>query len=64
VSDFTDIFLFSLETQHSIGYGTREITPECPMAMIIMSIQSIFGTLIEAFMVGLVFAKLSKPNKR
>ena len=47
VDDFTTIFLFSLETQHSIGYGTREITKECASAMILMSLQSIFGTLVS-----------------
>jgi potassium inwardly-rectifying channel subfamily J len=64
VDDFTTVFLFSLETQHSIGYGTREITSECASTMILMSIQSIFGTLIEAFMVGLVFSKLAIPKQR
>jgi hypothetical protein len=49
VGDFTDIFLFSLETQHSIGYGTREITKQCASAMILMSVQSIFGTLVRKF---------------
>ena len=32
--------------------------------MVIMSTQSVIGCLIQAFMVGLVFAKLSTPNKR
>eukprot|EP00095_Tigriopus_kingsejongensis_P006162 maker-scaffold40_size501252-snap-gene-2.14 protein:Tk06162 transcript:maker-scaffold40_size501252-snap-gene-2.14-mRNA-1 annotation:"hypothetical protein DAPPUDRAFT_311738" len=57
-------FLFSLETQHTIGYGTRQTSTECPMAMAVMSTQSVLGCLIQAFMVGLVFAKLSTPNKR
>lgn len=57
-------FLFSLETQHTIGYGTRQTSTECPMAMFVMSTQSVLGCLIQAFMVGLVFAKLSTPNKR
>ena len=64
VDGFAASFLFSLETQHTIGYGTRQTTTECVEAMIIMSTQSILGCLIQAFMVGLVFAKLSTPNKR
>ena len=36
---FASIFLFSLETQHTIGYGTRQTTTECPTAMIIVSLQ-------------------------
>ena len=36
---FAACFLFSLETQHTIGYGTRQTTTECPDAMFIMSVQ-------------------------
>ncbi len=61
---FAASFLFSLETQHTIGYGSRQTTTECVEAMVVMSTQSILGCLIQAFMVGLVFAKLSTPNKR
>ena len=64
VFDFTSCFLFSLETQHTIGYGTRQTTTECPQAIIIMSLQSVLGCLIQAFMVGLVFSKLSRPRNR
>merc|ERR1719167_2096560 len=61
---FAACFLFSLETQHTIGYGTRQTTTECPDAMIVMSLQSVLGCLIQAFMVGLVFSKLSRPRNR
>ena len=64
IEDFASCFLFSLETQHTIGYGSRQTTNECVSAMIVMSIQSIVGCLIQAFMVGLVFAKLSRPKHR
>ncbi len=64
IDGFAAAFLFSLETQHTIGYGSRQTTTECTEAMIVMSTQSIIGCLIQAFMVGLVFAKLSTPNKR
>ena len=39
VDGFASCFLFSLETQHTIGYGTRQTTTECPDAMILMSVQ-------------------------
>ena len=39
VHDFSSCFLFSLETQHTIGYGTRQTTTECPDAMILVSLQ-------------------------
>jgi potassium inwardly-rectifying channel subfamily J len=64
IDSFAAAFLFSLETQHTIGYGSRQITTECAAAMVVMSTQSIIGCLIQAFMVGLVFAKLCTPNNR
>ena len=64
VYDFASAFLFSLETQHTIGYGSRQSTTECVDLIIICSTQSVIGCLIQAFMVGVVFAKLSVPNKR
>ena len=47
VSDFTSCFLFSLETQHTIGYGGRATTEQCSMAIIVMSLQSILGVVIQ-----------------
>ena len=39
VDGFASSFLFSLETQHTIGYGSRQTTTECPLAMLVVSIQ-------------------------
>ncbi|XP_053211052.1 G protein-activated inward rectifier potassium channel 3-like [Panonychus citri] len=64
IDSFTSAFLFSIETQHTIGYGGRLPTTECPEALIIMCIQSITGVMIQCFVVGFVFAKLSRPKKR
>ncbi|CAG9824633.1 unnamed protein product [Phaedon cochleariae] len=64
IRGFTSAFLYSIETQHTIGYGGRVITEECPEAIFVMCIQSIAGVMIQAFMVGVVFAKLSRPKKR
>jgi potassium inwardly-rectifying channel subfamily J len=64
IDGFASCFLFSLETQHTIGYGSRQTTTECTEAMIVMSLQSVLGCLIQAFMVGLVFSKLSRPSSR
>jgi potassium inwardly-rectifying channel subfamily J len=64
IDGFASCFLFSLETQHTIGYGSRQTTTECPEAMVLMSLQSVLGCLIQAFMVGLVFSKLSRPSSR
>ncbi|CAG0878661.1 unnamed protein product [Darwinula stevensoni] len=64
IYSFTSCFLFSVETQHTIGYGFRYTTERCPEAIFIMCMQSIAGVMIQAFMVGIVFAKLSRPKKR
>ncbi|XP_035433076.1 G protein-activated inward rectifier potassium channel 3 isoform X1 [Spodoptera frugiperda] len=64
VNSFTGCFLFSVETQHTIGYGSRTTNEECPEAIFVMCLQSIVGVFIQAFMVGLIFAKLARAKKR
>ncbi|XP_011253068.1 uncharacterized protein LOC105249358 isoform X2 [Camponotus floridanus] len=64
IFSFTSCFLFSIETQHTIGYGSRSTTEECPEAIFVMCIQSISGVMIQAFMVGIVFAKMTRPKQR
>ncbi|KAI5728835.1 hypothetical protein M8J77_021876 [Diaphorina citri] len=64
VNSFASSLLFSIETQHTIGYGSRSTTTECPEAIWLMCVQSIVGTIIQAFMTGLVFAKVARPKQR
>nr|XP_012224303.1 PREDICTED: uncharacterized protein LOC105673332 isoform X3 [Linepithema humile] len=64
IFSFTSCFLFSIETQHTIGYGGRSTTEECPEAIFVMCIQSVSGVMIQAFMVGIVFAKMTRPKQR
>ena len=64
IHNFKSCFLFSLETQHTIGYGGRQTTEECPAAIAVMSFQSVIGVIIQACMVGTIFAKLTRPKKR
>ena len=81
IDGFASCFLFSLETQQTIGYGSRQTTTNCPDAMLVMSVQvpsqylsrlklslpllkAVLGCIIQAFMVGLVFSKLSRPRNR
>lgn len=64
VSSWTSAFLFSLETQTTIGYGGRQITPDCPEGVVCLIIQCIIGLLISSTMLGLIFAKVSRPHKR
>lgn len=53
-----------METQETIGYGDKYITAKCPEAVIILQMQTLVGLLIDAFMLGLTFAKLSRPRER
>ncbi|XP_055376730.1 G protein-activated inward rectifier potassium channel 3-like, partial [Condylostylus longicornis] len=64
VRSFKSAFLFSVETQHTIGYGNRYMNEKCLEAIFVMCLQCITGVIIQAFMVGIVFAKLSRPKKR
>nr|XP_009859945.1 ATP-sensitive inward rectifier potassium channel 12-like isoform X2 [Ciona intestinalis] len=61
---FTSSFLFSLETQTTIGYGFRVVTEECPFTVFMVVVQSVFGCILDAFMIGLIMAKISRPKKR
>lgn len=48
----------------TIGYGDKFITTKCPEAVIVLQLQSLVGLLIDAFMLGLIFTKLSRPRER
>ena len=45
-------------------YLCRATTEECPVAIIVMSTQSIMGVIIQACMAGIIFAKFTVPRKR
>jgi len=64
VRDFTGCFLFSLETQHTIGYGYRYISDSCLGGVVLICFQSIIGLVIQALMVSVVYTKLARPKKR
>ncbi|CDQ62653.1 unnamed protein product [Oncorhynchus mykiss] len=64
VYGLTTAFLFSLETQTTIGYGVRAVTPQCPGAVALIIIQTLIGALIHCFMCGIIVSKISLPKKR
>lgn len=64
VYGLTSSFLYSLETQTTIGYGGRAITPICPGAVAVLIIQSLVGAIINCFMCGVILSKISLPKKR
>lgn len=56
--------LYSIETQQTIGYGSRVIREDCYLGIGLLMIQSALSVIIQAFMGGLFFAKLSLPRRR
>lgn len=47
IDGFSACFLYSLETQHSTGYGSRAPTSECPEAIFLVCLQSVIGVMIQ-----------------
>lgn len=64
VNSFTSAFLFSLETQHTIGYGSRNPTSECSEAVFVVYLQFIIGVAVQCVTAGLVVAKLQSGKRR
>jgi potassium inwardly-rectifying channel subfamily J len=64
VNDYTSAFLYSFETQSTIGYGTRVIDPSCSLGVLIVLFQNWFGTILMVFASGVVFVKISRPKGR
>ncbi|XP_013010828.1 ATP-sensitive inward rectifier potassium channel 1 isoform X2 [Cavia porcellus] len=64
INGMTSAFLFSLETQVTIGYGFRCVTEQCATAIFLLIVQSILGVIINSFMCGAILAKISRPKKR
>ncbi|CBY11348.1 unnamed protein product [Oikopleura dioica] len=64
VNSFKTAFLFFVETETTVGYGKRTITANCPEAILLLIIQCLAGTMVDAFMVGCIFIKISKPQNK
>lgn len=64
VRDFTGAFLFSMETQATIGYGFRGMTENCIGAIILVTIQDIFSCLLDTIIIGIIVAKMASARKR
>ncbi|XP_051895677.1 G protein-activated inward rectifier potassium channel 4-like [Pristis pectinata] len=64
VDGFISALLLSIESQRTIGYGSRMVTSNCTEGVILLIAQCIVGSMIDAMMVGCVFVKISRPKKR
>ncbi|XP_028268351.1 inward rectifier potassium channel 16-like [Parambassis ranga] len=64
VRGFTSAFMFSMETQTTIGYGFRGVTENCIVAIIVVTIQNVFSCLLDTIVIGIVAAKMASARKR
>ncbi|KAF6722360.1 Inward rectifier potassium channel 16 [Oryzias melastigma] len=64
VRSFTAAFLFSLETQTTIGYGFRGMSENCMIAIILVTIQDVISCFIDTFVIGIAVAKMASARKR
>ncbi|KAI3359782.1 hypothetical protein L3Q82_014147 [Scortum barcoo] len=64
VRSFTGAFLFSMETQATIGYGFRVTTENCMVAIILVTVQNVFSCLIDTIVIGIVITKMACARKR
>ena len=62
MTDFNSAFLLSLETQVTIGYGNVHVAEDCAFGSFVLIIQSLIGIFIDAVMLGLIFAKITRPR--
>lgn len=64
VHGFTGAFMFSVETQSTIGYGYRGTTENCIVAIILVTVQDIFSCVLDTIVIGIVLAKMASARKR
>uniref|UniRef100_A0A8C4PVU7 Uncharacterized protein n=1 Tax=Eptatretus burgeri TaxID=7764 RepID=A0A8C4PVU7_EPTBU len=64
VKSIMGAFLYSVETQVTIGYGSRAITDNCPAAMLVLVLQSLCGLFIDAVACGAIIAQFAMPRRR
>lgn len=56
-------FLFALETQQTIGYGTRA-PGDCISTALLVGTHSLFAMILDSIIIGIVFARISHPKTR
>lgn len=64
LSDFSSAVLFSIEVQNTIGFGNKYVRNDCHWGILILILQCILGLFIDSILLGLIFAKLTRPRNR
>lgn len=62
--NFASAVLFSMEAQHTVGYGIKAPTDECPEAIFVNTIHCLIGFIMQGFMAAIIFSKMTKPRRR
>ncbi|KAF3857899.1 hypothetical protein F7725_011100 [Dissostichus mawsoni] len=60
VNSFISAFLFSIETETTIGYGHRVITDKCPVGTMLLLLQApgVHGQRLHALILSVIFGKI------
>eukprot|EP00201_Polytomella_parva_P019814 CAMPEP_0175042546 /NCGR_PEP_ID=MMETSP0052_2-20121109/2635_1 /TAXON_ID=51329 ORGANISM="Polytomella parva, Strain SAG 63-3" /NCGR_SAMPLE_ID=MMETSP0052_2 /ASSEMBLY_ACC=CAM_ASM_000194 /LENGTH=929 /DNA_ID=CAMNT_0016305393 /DNA_START=374 /DNA_END=3163 /DNA_ORIENTATION=+ len=61
---FANALWLSSRTASTLGFDTIKPNPDCPLVNITVMLQVICASLVNYFMLGLVFARFSAPFKR
>ncbi|XP_076802213.1 ATP-sensitive inward rectifier potassium channel 10-like [Clavelina lepadiformis] len=64
VHDGWSAFLFSLESETTIGYGYRTISTACPHAVVCLTLQCIISAIFDTWVIGMCYGKLARPDAR
>lgn len=64
VVDFSTAFLFSIETQTTIGFGNKYVTGSCTGGIFVIVLQSLLGLFLDSLLLGMIFVKLTRPRNR
>jgi len=64
VLSFLDAFLLSIDTQTTIGFGNYAVDSSCVHAVVVLTLQCLCSTFVDAAFMGALFAKLSRPSAR
>lgn len=64
VYDFTSMFIYSMETQTTIGFGEKYPSEECPETMFLFILQIVCSIAIEGAMISIIYAKTARPAKQ
>ncbi|XP_062387936.1 inward rectifier potassium channel 16-like [Sardina pilchardus] len=64
VFGFTGAFLFSMETQATIGFGNRGMLENCMVAIVLVTVQDVLSCFIDTAIIGVVIAKMACARKR